>query len=122
MPRSSVLWSLAAPRAVVVALVAVAGCSSSSSGPGGGGGVGSCTLAPASTLAVVQVVPANAASGVFVGSDVSVRFNTCLDPATVTATNIRLASLGFVAGSLGYDASTATVTFHPSAHLAYDTA
>jgi hypothetical protein len=71
---------------------------------------------------VVQVTPPNSATGVFVGASVSVRFNTCLDVSTVTSSNFHLASLGFVAGSLSYDAATATVTFRPSANLAYATA
>ncbi len=70
---------------------------------------------------MVQVTPPNGASGVFVGASVSVRFNTCLDVSTVTSANFHLASLGFVAGSLSYDASTATVTFHPTSNLAYNT-
>jgi hypothetical protein len=78
-------------------------------------------LPAAASLSVVQVTPSNGVSGVFVGASVSVRFNTCLDVSTVTATNFHLASLGFVAGSLGYDASTATVTFHPTSNLAYST-
>jgi hypothetical protein len=110
------------PRCTLAAALlaaALAACSGSSSGGAGPGA--SCSLPAASSLSVVEVSPPNLATGVFVGASVTLRFNTCLDPSTVTSANFHLASLGFVAGSLGYDPATATVTFHPSASLAYST-
>jgi len=102
--------------AAIFAAAAVAACGSNPPGSSS-----SCSLPAAASLTVVQVIPPSNARGVFVGASVSVRFNTCLDVSTVTSMNFHLASLGFVAGSLSYDAPTATVTFKPSSNLAYDT-
>jgi Bacterial Ig-like domain/Chitobiase/beta-hexosaminidase C-terminal domain len=102
---------------IALALV-LAGCSSSTSTPGGGG---SCALPAAASLSVLEVTPHDRATGVFVGASISVRFNTCLDESTISSANFHLASLGFIAGSLLYDPATATVTFRPSANLAYGT-
>ncbi|HEY6006400.1 MAG TPA: Ig-like domain-containing protein [Anaeromyxobacter sp.] len=111
--------SLPGRLAAALLAAAVAACSSSSSGGGGPGA--SCSLPAASSLSVVEVSPPNLATGVFVGANVTLRFNTCLDPSTVNSTSFHLASVGFVAGTLGYDPATATVTFHPSASLGYST-
>ncbi len=102
--------------AAIFATAAVSACGSNSPGSSA-----SCSLPTAASLTVVQVTPPSNASGVFLGASVSVRFNTCLDVSTITSMNFHLASLGFVAGSLSYDAPTATVTFKPTSNLAYDT-
>jgi len=69
---------------------------------------------------VVKVDPPNGATGVFAGTNVSVTFNTCIDPAGVTAPNFLLAGgVSLVAGSLSYDAPSATVVFNPNANLAF---
>jgi hypothetical protein len=87
---------------------------------GSGPGSASCPLAPAASLSVAEVTPPNGATGVFVGTHIALRFNTCLDPATANATNFRLVTgTSFVAAAVGYDAATATVTIAPSAPLAY---
>ena len=108
-------------RALVgAALFAAAVSCNSSSMPGGAGG--QCTLAPAASLSVVEVDPPSGATGVFAGASISVSFNTCIDPQTVKAPNFLLAgATGFVSGSLSLNAATATVTFDPTANLAYST-
>ncbi len=100
---------------------AIAGCSGSKSPapppPGSG-----CTLPQATSLSVIQFNPPNNATGVFLGANVTVRFNTCLDPATVTTGNFLLAGgLSFVPCAVSYDPATATVTIDPTANLAYNT-
>ena len=97
------------------ALLAVAACGSNPSPVGGGG---PCQMPAAAKLSVTKVDPADGATGVFAGSNVSVTFNTCVDPASVTAPNFLLAGgVNLVAGSLSYDAPTATVAFNPNANL-----
>jgi len=69
---------------------------------------------------VVTVDPPSGATGVFAGTNVSVSFNTCIDPASVTAPNFLLAGgVSLVSGSLSYDAPSATVVFNPTANLAF---
>jgi hypothetical protein len=105
--------------AAVLVAAALAGCSS---GSGGGGGGGSCTLPQATSLSVAEFTPPNAATGVFVGANVSVRFNTCLDTSSVTSTSFLVSGPGgFVAGSVSYEAATATLIFDPAGSLAYST-
>ena len=83
---------------------------------------GQCTLPPATQLSVVKVDPPTDATGVFAGTNVSVSFNTCIDPASVKAPNFLLtAGPSLIPGSLSYDAPSATVVFDPSANLAYST-
>ncbi len=95
---------------------ALAACSST---PGVSGG-GPCQLPPATSLSVVKVDPPSGATGVFAGTNVSVSFNTCIDPASVTALNFLLAGgVSLVSGSLSYDAPSATVVFNPTANLAF---
>src|SRR5712691_964216 len=95
---------------------ALAACNST---PGVSGG-GPCQLAPATSLSVVKVDPPSGATGVFAGTNVSVSFNTCIDPASVTALNFLLAGgVSLVSGSLSYDAPSATVVFNPTANLAF---
>ncbi|HEU4383960.1 MAG TPA: chitobiase/beta-hexosaminidase C-terminal domain-containing protein [Anaeromyxobacteraceae bacterium] len=70
----------------------------------------------------MQVNPADDATGVFVGASVAVRFNTCLDPATVTtASFVLVAGTSFVPRAVSYDPATATVTVDPAGNLAYST-
>src|SRR6267143_1764914 len=99
------------------ALLATALSACSSTAPAGGGGP--CQLPPATKLSVIHVDPPSGATGVFAGANVSVSFNTCIDPATMTATNFLLAGgVSLVSGSLSYDAPSATVVFNPTANLA----
>ena len=103
-------------RAVLVA-GALAACGSNLASP-----AAQCALPSATQLSVTKVDPPDDATGVFAGTKVSVSFNTCLDPATVTVPNVLLsAGVGLTAGSLSYDAPSATVVFVPSADLAYST-
>src|SRR5882724_5349818 len=96
---------------------ALAACGSNLAPPGG-----QCTLPPATQLSVVKVDPPTDATGVFAGTNVSVSFNTCIDPASVKAPNFLLAAgASLIPGSLSYDAPSATVLFDPSANLAYST-
>jgi hypothetical protein len=105
---------------LAVLAAALAGCGGSSSAPAPAGST--CSLPAASPLSVVQVVPAADATGVFVGASVTVRFNTCLDPATVTANNFWLvAGTSLIQCAVGYDPATATVTIDPTPNLAYST-
>lgn len=101
---------------VLLLASAIAGCGGSSgSDPGP-----TCSLPQAASLSVVEVTPANFATGVFVGTNVTLRFNTCLDAATINSTNLWLVTgTSFVAATLGYDPATATVTIDPTADLAY---
>ncbi len=104
--------------ALLAAAIAGCGGSKSSAPPPGSG----CTLPQATSLSVVQFNPPNNATGVFLGANVTVRFNTCLDPATVTTGNFLLAGgLSFVPCAVSYDPATATVTIDPTANLAYNT-
>ncbi|HMA47894.1 MAG TPA: Ig-like domain-containing protein, partial [Frankiaceae bacterium] len=81
-----------------------------------------CALPQAASLSVVQLDPPNGATGVFVGANVTVRFNTCLDPTTATAANFLLAAgPSFVPRAVSYDPATATVTIDPAGNLAYST-
>jgi len=99
-----------------VLLASVLAACNSQSGPSGG----PCTLPAASSLSVVKVDPPQGATGVFAGTNVSVTFNTCLDPGSLTATSFLLASgTALIAGSLSHDVPTARVIFDPSADLAY---
>ncbi|HET6921666.1 MAG TPA: chitobiase/beta-hexosaminidase C-terminal domain-containing protein, partial [Anaeromyxobacteraceae bacterium] len=106
------------PCALLAAALAGCGGSGKAAGPQGT----PCTLPQAAGLSVVQFAPANGATGVAVGANVAVRFNTCLDPATVTTGNFLLAAgASFVPRAVGYDPATATVTIDPAGSLAYST-
>ena len=69
----------------VLVASALAACGSNLAPAGG-----QCTLPPATQLSVVKVDPPTDATGVFAGTNVSVSFNTCIDPATVKAPNFLL--------------------------------
>jgi hypothetical protein len=106
------------PLAALAALAGLlTGCNSGSSRSSAGP---TCALPAAQTLSVVEVSPASGASGVFVGTNVSLRFNTCVDAASVGSTSVLLAAgTSFVSVALRYDAATATLVLDPSANLAY---
>ncbi len=69
---------------------------------------------------VSSVAPANAATGVLVGSTVSAVFSEAMDASTINGSTIELrnSSSVLVAGTVSYDAGTRTVTLTPSAALA----
>lgn len=96
---------------------ALSGCGSGSSPSDPGP---TCALPAAAPLAVVEVTPANGTTGVFVGANVALRFNTCLDPATIASPNVLLVDgASFVAAALRYEAATATLVIDPAASLAF---
>jgi len=67
--------------------------------------------------------PAPGALAVPNNTSIVVIFNEALDPASVTTSTFKLnSSLGQVAGTVSYDASTWTATFTPSASLGFSTA
>jgi hypothetical protein len=104
--------------ALIPALAALAACSSGGSAPGPA--PGACALPPAAALSIVEVSPADDATGAFVGTNVSLRFNTCLDAATVTSANVWLiAGPTYVSAALRYEPATATVIIDPIADLGY---
>ncbi len=67
---------------------------------------------------VSSVSPLDGATGVAVGTTVSVTFSEAMDAATITTSSF---TLGSVAGSVSYDSGTYTATFTPSAALAENT-
>lgn len=72
------------------------------------------------TPTVTNMVPADAATDVAVNSDITATFNEAMDPATLTAMSVTLKQgATAVTGSISYASNT--VTFSPTAVLAYDT-
>jgi len=67
---------------------------------------------------VSSVSPVADATGVAVGTTVSVTFSEAMSTATITTSSFTLDS---VAGSVSYDSGTYTATFTPSANLAENT-
>lgn len=117
MPLSSVSRRFVPSLCVAALASALAGCGSGGSDPPQGP---SCTLPAQTSLSVVEVTPANGATGVFVDTNVSIRFNTCIDLASIGQTGVMLmAGTSFVAFDLRYDAATATLVLDPTASLAY---
>ncbi|WP_041453258.1 Ig-like domain-containing protein [Anaeromyxobacter dehalogenans] len=110
------------PLAVALAsALALAGCSGGGGGGGGAPGGSSCALPAASSLQVVESAPAQGADGVSVNATVRIRFNTCVDTATLAG------ALSFRRGTTpvpftpAYDAATATLVLTPAAPLALST-
>jgi len=68
---------------------------------------------------VSSTSPANAASGVAIGTSIRVTFNEPVDPATVTTASFRLSGPGTdnVIGTVQYDSVTNTATFARIKHL-----
>ena len=104
MPRFSVLRLLAG----IVSTVALAACASEASGPPAGD-----TTPPT----VVSVTPANGATGVAAGTNVTVNFSEPMAPASLSPATF---SVGSAAGTIVVTGSSATFT--PSAPLATGTA
>ena len=76
----------------------------------------------ASNITVSTTTPASGATGVSIGSAVSVTFNGAIDASTLNASTFTLTGPGgAVAGTVTYNASTDTATFTPSTALAYST-
>ncbi|MBI3545686.1 MAG: Ig-like domain-containing protein [Gammaproteobacteria bacterium] len=76
------------------------------------------TAAPA----VNSVDPANAATGIAVGSRVNVVFNKAMDPTTITTANLSMTTPGAtgpvpVIGTVSYDMNSNTATFTRINHL-----
>jgi len=83
------------------------------------------TVGPADNTppTVTSTVPANGATGVAMGSTVSITFSEALDPATVSSGTVSLVGPGSsaVAGTVSYNAATRTATFIPTNPLAAST-
>jgi len=105
MPR----FPVSRPLAGIVAAVVLAACASESSGPPPAGD----TTPPT----VLSVTPANGATGVAAGTNVTVIFSEPVAPASVTPATF---SVGSAAGTIVVTGSSATFT--PSAPLAEGTA
>ena len=99
-------------------------------GAGGGGGSstdenseGDYTASPAAELQVTGTSPFNSQNNVYVGTSISVEFNTNVNMSTVNSTSFIVFGAGDqVAGSYSYNSSTYTVTFTPTSNLAYNSA
>ena len=104
MPR----FSVSRPLAGIVSAVVLAACASEASGPPAGD-----TTPPT----VLSVTPANGATGVAAGTNVTVNFSEPVAPASVTPATF---SVGSAAGTIVVTGSSATFT--PSAPLASGTA
>lgn len=99
--------------------LAATGLAACSSGDGAGPGAPSCPLPGAAALQVAEIVPASGAQGVSTHATVSIRFNTCLEPASVSAATVALTATGLpVTAARRYDPATATLTIVPSGPLA----
>ena len=57
-------------------------------------------------------------SGIKIDSTVSLVFSEDMDPATITASNFKVNG---VTGTVSYNSTTRTATFHPAANFAYNT-
>jgi hypothetical protein len=78
------------------------------------------TMAPPPT--VVSTVPSNGATGVPIGQVLSASFSEPMNPATIGTSSFTLTGpTGVVAGSVAYNASSASATFTPGAPLANST-
>jgi hypothetical protein len=77
----------------------------------------------ADTVQVVDKVPAPLAAGVSPGAIVRATFSRAADASTLTTSTVTLKTSGgaSVTGTVGYDATTRTVSFVPSAKLALST-
>ncbi|MBW4037758.1 MAG: Ig-like domain-containing protein, partial [Acidobacteria bacterium] len=78
------------------------------------------TMAPPPT--VVSTVPSNGATGVPIGQVLSASFSEAMNPATIGTSSFTLTGpTGNIAGSVAYNASSASATFTPSAPLTNST-
>jgi hypothetical protein len=102
-------------------LVAFALACGGGGGSAGGNAQASGTCPQAAALQVVSTTPAHDQSGVSVQASVTVRFNTCVDPQSVTAATVALRhdSLTPVAGERRWDAAQSALVFVPASALAY---
>jgi subtilisin family serine protease len=86
--------------------------------------LGQAVVALPSTFAVVSTVPADGSTGVAINTPITATFNKEVAASTIIspATTFTLKAGGVnVAGSVGYNSSTRTATFSPSASLAFNT-
>ena len=68
--------------------------------------------------------PANSSVGVLISTVVTITFSEAMRPSSISGTSVTLTATSdgaAVAGSVGYDASSNTASFTPSAPLNYDT-
>ena len=83
------------------------------------------TAAPDTTApTVTSVSPANNATGVARGTNVTATFNEAMDPATITTTTVELRNAttsALVTATVTYDAATRRAILNPNANLAATT-
>jgi len=83
-------------------------------------GIIGCNRVDTTAPTVTSMAPADAATDVAINSNITATFYETMDPATMTATSVTLKQgATAVAGSISYSGNT--VTFNPTANLAYDT-
>ena len=83
-------------------------------------GIIGCNRVDTTAPTVISTIPVNAATDVAINSNIGATFSTAMDPETMTATSVTLKQgATAVAGSISYSGNT--VTFNPTANLAYNT-
>lgn len=79
-------------------------------------------VAPPPAPKVVTTSPVSGATGVAVGSAITVTFSEAVNPATISADSLSLSDgQANVSGTVSYDNATNTATFTPTTYLAYNT-
>jgi len=111
-----------ASRRFAAALLAATLACSGSSSSGGSAPPATCPLAPATTLQVTSSTPAPNQSGAAIGGSILIRFNTCIDPATVSSAVVTFTRTGLpVPASVHYDAAQASLLITPTQPLLFAT-
>jgi hypothetical protein len=96
---------------LILSILGIFGC-------GGGGGGGKGNGGENSELSVVSTNPGSGATGVAVGTHVTVTFNSNVDSSTLTSSTFTLTGPdGPIAGSVSYNSISKTGTFTPSYSL-----
>ncbi|MES2205437.1 MAG: Ig-like domain-containing protein [Pseudomonadota bacterium] len=90
---------------------------------GCGGGKNTNESQPYTPLAIISQIPADAATSVAITSVISAALNKEVDSTTINTTNFTVTSADntTVNGTLAYNQTAKTITFTPSAPLAYNT-
>ncbi|WP_242342947.1 Ig-like domain-containing protein [Anaeromyxobacter terrae] len=110
-----------ARRATFTALLAATLACSGGSSEEGGPASGACPLPRATALEIADSTPYPGQTGVAVNGDLVIRYNTCLDPASIPGA-ATLALWGApVPAAITYDASRAAIVIDPAQPLAYST-
>jgi ligand-binding sensor domain-containing protein len=111
-------------RARIPAAFLLAACALALACSGGGGGGSQPPPAACDAVSALQVTsttPEQNQTGVSVRTAITMRFNTCLDLASVTSTSVALHRNGTtaVAGATSWDAAQSALVFVPAADLEY---